>query len=110
MTTKQKLILFLFSCNPGIRNINSMIKIYNRADFPSKIGENLKPLLENSLIYVTHNFDNGTPNRYAVTDNGKAYLNNNFNDAEIIEYIKALDNPDFLLWLTQSYIDRKNGL
>ncbi|HEX3168321.1 MAG TPA: hypothetical protein VHQ93_18760 [Chitinophagaceae bacterium] len=87
-----------------------MVKIYDRADFPSKIDENLKPLLANNLIYVTHNFDNGTPNKYAVTPNGKAYLDNNFSEAEIIEYIKTMDNPDFLLRLTQSYIDKKNRL
>jgi DNA-binding MarR family transcriptional regulator len=110
MTTKQKLILFLISCNPGIRDIYTMIKIFDRADFPSKMGENLEQLLDNNLIYVTHNFDNGTPNRYAVTDNGKAYLDNNFNETETIEYIKKLDNPDFLLQLTQTYIDKKNGL
>jgi hypothetical protein len=110
MTTKQKLILFLISCDPGIRDIYTMIKIYDRADFPSKMTENLKPLLDDNLIYVTQNFDNGTANKYAITDNGKSYLDINFNDTEIIEYIKTLDNPDFLLRLTQSYIDKKNGL
>lgn|SRR4030095_7490442 len=110
MTSKQKLILFLISCDPGIRDIYSMVKIYDRADFPSKMGENLKPLLDNNLIYISQNFDNGTPNKYAITDNGKEYLDSNFNDTEIIEYIKTLDNPDFLLRLTQTYIDKKNCL
>lgn len=87
-----------------------MIKIYHRAGFPSKMGENLKPLLDDNLIYVAQNFDNGTANKYAITDNGKSFLDINFNDAEIIEYIKTLDNPDFLLRLTQTYIDKKNGL
>ena len=110
MTSKQKLILFLISCEPGIRDIYSMVKINDRADFPSKMSEDLKPLLDNNLIFVSQNFDNGTPNKYTITDNGKEYLDSNFNDTEIIEYIKTLDNPDFLLRLTQTYIDKKNGL
>ena len=109
MTSKQKLILFLISCDPGIRDIYNMVKIYDRADFPAKMGENLKPLLDNKLIYVTDNFDNGTPNKYGITDNGKAYLNNYFNDIEIIEYIKTLDNPDFLLRLTQLTLTKKTA-
>lgn len=87
-----------------------MIKIYDRADFPSKMNENLKPLLDDNLIYVAQNFSNGTAKRYAITDEGKAYLDINFNDTETIEYIKTLDNPDFLLKLTQTYIDKKKRL
>jgi DNA-binding MarR family transcriptional regulator len=109
MTMKQKLILFLISCDPGIRDIYAMIKVYDRADFPSKMSENLKPLLDDNLIYVVKNFDNGTAIKYAITEKGKSYLDINFNDVEIIEYIKKLDNPDFLLSLTQTYIDKKNG-
>jgi hypothetical protein len=99
--------LFLISCDPGIRDIYTMVKIYDRADFPSRMSENLKPLLDDNLIYVAQNFDNGTANKYAISDNGKSYLDINFNNGEIIEYIKTLDNPDFLLRLTQTYIDKK---
>ena len=58
----------------------------------------------------TENFDNGTPNKYAITENGEAYLANNFNGTEIIEYIKTLNKPDLLLTITQSYIDKKKRL
>jgi hypothetical protein len=60
MTVKQKLILFLISCDPGIRGIYKMVQIYDRADFPSKMTENLEPLLNDNLIFVSENFDNGT--------------------------------------------------
>ena len=78
MTNKQKLILFLISCDPGIRDIYKMVKIYDRADFPFKMTENLKPLLDNNLIYITKNFDNGTPSTYEITDNGMEYLEKKF--------------------------------
>jgi hypothetical protein len=108
MTTKQKLILFLISCEPGIRDIYTMVKLYDRADFPSNMTENLQPLLEGNLICVTENFENGTPNKYGVTEKGISYLSQNATDNEIIEYIKTLNNPDFLLQLTQLNINNKN--
>jgi len=87
-----------------------MIKVYDRADFPSRIGENLKPLLDNNLIFVAQNFENGTANKYEITEAGKTYLNHDFNDDEIIDFIKSFDNPEQLLQITKTYIDRKNGL
>lgn len=110
MTIKQKLILFLISCDPGIRSIYKMVYIYDRADFPSKMTENIEPLLKDNLIFVSENFDNGTPSIYSITEKGKEFLNNNFVDTEVIEYIKTMQNPELLLKITQAYIDRKNGL
>jgi hypothetical protein len=110
MTTKQKLILFLISCDPGIRDIYTMVKVYDRADFPSNMTENLKSLLDNNLIFVAQNFDNGTANKYEATENGKTYLDQNFEPEEVINYIKTMDNPEQLLFITQTYIDRQNGL
>jgi len=110
MTTRQKLILFLIACDPGIRDIYKMVKIYDRADFPSRMDENLDPLLEQGLIYVSKDFDNGTPFVYEITEKGKMYLDQNFNDREVIEYVRNMQNPDLLLQITQTYLNRKNGL
>lgn len=110
MTLRQKLILFHISCDPGIRDIYRMVKIYDRADFPSKMSENLKPLLDEELICITGNFDNGKPSHYAITEKGQNYLFENFNDQEILEYVKQMQNPELLLLLTQAGIDQKNAL
>jgi DNA-binding MarR family transcriptional regulator len=110
MTIKQKLIIFLISCDPGIRDIYTMVKVYDRANFPSNMTENLKPLLDNNLIFVSQNFDNGTANKYEITENGKKYLDQNFVADEVINYIKTMDNPEQLLFITQTYIDRQNSL
>jgi len=110
MTIKQKLIMFLISCEPGIKDIYTMVKVYDRADFPSNMTESLKPLLDNNLIFVSQNFDNGTANKYEITEHGKKYLDQNFVPDEIINYIKTMDNPEQLLFITQNYIDRQNGL
>ena len=78
MTIKQKLIMFLISCDPGIRDIYTMTNVYDRAYFPSKVTENLDILLDNNLINVAQNFDNGTANKYGITENGRKYLDENF--------------------------------
>jgi DNA-binding MarR family transcriptional regulator len=110
MTAKQKLILFLISCDPGIRSIYKMVQIYDRADFPSKMTENLDPLLNDNLIFVSENFNNGTPSTYSITEKGKEFLKNNFVDTEVIEFIKTMQNPELLLQITEACIARKNGL
>ena len=109
MTIKQKIILFLISCDPGVRDIYKMVKVYHRACLTFEITENLQPLLDNNLIIVSKYFDNKTANEYEITENGKEFLSNNFNDNEAIHFIKKLDDPDQLLMIIQAYIDRKNG-
>ncbi len=109
MTTRQKLILFLISCEPGIRDIYKMIRIYDRADFPAKIGETLKPLLDNDFIFVSQHLDNGTPSHYQITEEGKKYINLTFNETEIISYINTMHKPDHLLEITQMYINKRNS-
>ena len=87
-----------------------MIKVYDQADFPANMSENLQPLLDNNLIVATQNFENGTPNKYEITENGKTYLDKNFDDEEVISYIRTMHNFEQLLFLTQTYINRKKGL
>jgi hypothetical protein len=110
MTNKQNLVLFLISCNPGIRDIYTMIKVFNRADFPNKMDESLNPLLEQNLIYVSENFKNGTANKYAITNDGIKFLKNTFNEENLINYINTMDNPEQLLFITQTYIDKLKEL
>lgn len=109
MTIKQKILLFLISCDPGVRDIYKMVKIYHRACLTFEITQNLQPLLDNNLIIVSKYFDNKTANEYEVTEKGNEFLTNSFNDDEAIQYIKTLDDPNQLLMIIQAYIDRKNG-
>lgn len=108
LTTKQKLILFLISCEPGIKDIYTLVKIFDRADFPAAMTENIQPLLDNNLVAVSEHFANGTPNKYEITESGKAYLADGFNDNGIINCIKSMDNPGLLLEITQAYIAKRN--
>jgi DNA-binding PadR family transcriptional regulator len=109
MTVKQKLIIFLIACDPGVKDIYSLVKFFDRADFENNsITENLKPLLDKGLIFISKNFENGTPFAYEITHRGKEYLDQNFDDNEIIEYIKGMAEPGILLELTTIYINYKN--
>jgi DNA-binding MarR family transcriptional regulator len=108
MTPKHLLILFLISCKPGIRSIYTLIRVFDRADFPSELSEPLKILLNNNYIQITQNFDNGTPKEYGITEDGKIFLDKYFNEDEAIDYIKKMQTPEFLLTLTQAYIDKGN--
>jgi len=110
MTVRQKIMLFLVSCEPGVKDQYRMIKVYDRADFPWKLSENLNLLLDNNFIYVSKYLDNGTDFAYEITKKGIEYLNDNFNPEEIIEHIKTMQNPDLLLQLVQAYIHKKNGI
>src|SRR5450432_3113543 len=109
MSIKQKILLFLISCNPGVRDIYKMIKVYHRACLTFEITENLQPLLDKNLIIISKYFDNKTANEYEITEKGNEFLTHNFNEEEAIQFIKSLDDPDQLLMITQAYIDRKNG-
>ncbi len=108
MKLKQLLILFLISCNPGIRSIYTLIRVFDRADFPSDLSGTLKILLNNNYIQITQNFKNGTPKEYGITEHGKIFLDKYFNQDEAINFIKTMQDPEFLLTLTQAYIDKRN--
>ena len=101
MGPKEKLILFLINRDPGIQSIYGLVKHFDRANFPSALRDSIDTLLTFDLIYVSRNFDNGTPSDYGVTEKGKEYLKTNFNKEEILSYINTFDNPE----LTRLYVE-----
>jgi hypothetical protein len=110
MTTKQKLILFLISCDPGIKDTYTFVKLFDRVDFPAKIEENLKPLLDDQLIVPAKWYDGNytQPLAYSITPKGKTFIDRNFNDKEILDYLNELPLPNRLLEITKIYIDKKS--
>lgn len=110
MTPRQKLMLFLISSDPGIRGDYKMQMFYDKVDFPAKVTENLKPMLDEGLIKPSKYYDNKTVSEYEITEKGQLYLDNNFDENEIFNYIKTVHNPDFLMDITKSYIDKKNSV
>jgi hypothetical protein len=106
----EKLILFLVNADPGIKGIYALVRLFDRVNFPGKIGESIDKLMEKNFIVVTNLFDNGTPAEYDTTKEGKEYLKTEFKGDEILEYIKIFDNSEILYLLTKGYIDQANTL
>jgi hypothetical protein len=79
-----------------------MINVYERADYPFRVGEHLKALFDLQFIRVTVYLDNGTPGIFEITDLGQSYLNDQVDRKALIEYIKTLQAPEFLLEVAQS--------
>ena len=109
LTEKQILILYLIASEPGIKGFYTLVKIFDRADFPANMTENLNPLFEKNLITVSEKFDNGTTKEYRITEEGQNILKLNFDAVKIINYIKKMDEPKLVLEITQSYITKQNG-
>lgn len=109
LNKKQILILFLIASEPGVKGIYSLVKLFDKADFPARISENISKLIENNLIVIFENFDNGTPKNYKITENGRFFLKQNFNDLEILEYVKEMDEPKLISEITEAYINKKNN-
>ena len=110
LNEKQIILLFLISSEPGIKDIYTLVRLFDNADFPSRIMENLNPLLKKDLITAFRNFDNGTVKDYRITENGKKFLAQNLDMQKILEYIKTLDKPELLLKIVQAYFDKVNGI
>ncbi|CAN5664883.1 hypothetical protein BH11BAC1_BH11BAC1_00140 [soil metagenome] len=107
MNSRQKLILFLISFE-GFNNTFQLVKYLDRADYPADIGGILETLTAEKLICVSGFANNGTPIEYVVTDKGKEILRDKSLRVEIINYIKTLQEPTFLLQLTEKLIAREN--
>ena len=108
VTKKQLLILFLISSKPGVKDVYSLVKLFDKADFPASISENINELLQNNLIITFEIFENGTSKNYRITEKGILLLEKRFKDSEIIQYIKQMDEPKLILEITKTYIERKN--
>jgi hypothetical protein len=106
ISDKQKLILFLLYCDPGIKDIYSMVNVYERADYPFHLGEHLKVLFDSQLVWVSQYMDNGTPALFELTEAGRSYVKEHIDKEGLMDFIKTLQAPDFILEVTQSCFDK----
>jgi hypothetical protein len=106
VSQKQLLVLFFIACEPGIKDIYSMVKVYERADYPFDLGVQLKALFDRQFVHVTKYLDNGTPALFAVTDKGKVYLDQHLDREALISYINSLQAPEFLLQVAHSCLEK----
>jgi DNA-binding PadR family transcriptional regulator len=109
MQLKEQLVLFLINCEPGLKGVNTLIRILDRANFPSEIGKSLQTLVDLKYIKITRYYDNTNrvPTLYASTEKGKDYLKLELNETKLIEYIANMDDPEFLLNLVKAYLKKR---
>ncbi|RYY35594.1 MAG: hypothetical protein EOP46_09480 [Sphingobacteriaceae bacterium] len=108
IATKELLVLFLIDAEPGIKSIDKLLKIFDNANFPSKISTSLNYLLENEYIIVSKRHPNNSAIAYKSTKEGKLILIQYFDKTDIVKFINNLDNPHFLLEVTEVYIIKAN--
>ena len=90
-------------------NIHRLLLTFDRADFPGEVGKNLKILLDNNLIIPDKLLDNNTPLTYKSTESGALFLKNNFNENQMMSYIKGMEDPSLLLEIVKAIIDREKN-
>ena len=108
---KDILVLLLIAVEPGVRGIHRLNLILDRASFPFEVGLSLKKLLDLEYISVEKHYDdtNRSPVKYVPTEKGAKYLDAQLNEEKMIQYVKSMDNPDFLLELTTAILKKKRA-
>lgn len=89
--------------------IERLVRVFDRANFSGDVGESLDMLLDKNLIFVETLFNNNTPHTYNVTNLGRHFLKDNFNDDEIVSYIKTMDDPTHLLHVIEGYLNKEKS-
>lgn len=74
----------------------------DRCDFPGKPEKNLTNLVAKKLLYVSAANGFGHAVNYAVTELGEEFVKNHLDHSKIMEHIKNMSDPDFMLELVQA--------
>lgn len=105
LSERDQLVLILIS-KTSISHPHTLMMRLDRCDFPGNPEKNLSNLLRNNLLYVSEANGFGHPVKYTVTELGEDFLKNHIDHAKIIEHIKKMHDPDFMLELMQAIFDK----
>jgi hypothetical protein len=107
LSERDQLVLILIS-KTSISHPHTLMMRLDRCDFPGKPEKNLSNLVNSHLLYVSETNGFGHPVKYAVTELGEDFVKNHIDHAEIIEHIKKMNDPDFMLKLVQAIFGKMN--
>jgi hypothetical protein len=104
-SVRDQLVLLLIA-ETRMKNPRTLGLRLDMCDFPGNESKSVSNLVNNRLIYFSQINGFGHAIKYAVTNNGEEFLNNHIDHVKIIEHIKNMQNPDFMLELVQTIFDR----
>ncbi|QKJ29419.1 hypothetical protein HQ865_06495 [Mucilaginibacter mali] len=105
LPTRDQLVLLLI-CKTNINTPRTLGHRLDMCDFPGNEGISIANLVNNQLIYFAKTNGLGHPIKYAVTDFGDQFLKKTLIHDKIIDYIKQMSNPDFMLKLVQAILEK----
>lgn len=105
ISARDKLILLLIS-KTSISHPHTLMMRLDRCDFPGKPEGNLSNLVNNELLYISETNGFGHPRKYSVTELGEEFVKNHLDHTEIIEHVKKMRDPDFMLKLVQDIFSK----
>jgi DNA-binding PadR family transcriptional regulator len=108
ISLRDQLVLLLVA-RSGINNIFQLVMKLDRCDFPGSVEKNLSLLLDRQLIYVSAVDKFSHAIKYTATEKGEDFLKNNMNSETIIEHIKKMSDPDFMLELVQAIFNYESN-
>jgi DNA-binding PadR family transcriptional regulator len=105
LSVRDKFILLLIS-KTSISHPHTLMMRLDRCDFPGKPEGNLSNLVNNGLLYISETNGFGHPRKYSVTELGEEFVKNRIEHTEIIEHVKKMSDPDFMLKLVQGIFSK----
>lgn len=107
LSERDQLILLLIS-KTSISNPHTLMTRLDRCDFPGNPEPNLVNLVNSKLLYVSQTNGFGHAVKYATTQMGEEFLKNRIDNVKIIDHIKKMSDPDFMLELVQAIFSKMN--
>lgn len=107
LSERDQLVLLLIA-KTSISHPHTLMMRLDRCDFPGKPEANLSNLVNSGLLYISATNGFGHPVRYAPTQMGERFLKNHIDQAKIIEHIKIMSDPEFMLEWVQAIFSKMN--
>jgi len=105
LSIRDQLVLLLIA-KTRMNNPRTLGLRLDMCDFPGNEGRSISNLVNSKLVYFAKTNGFGHPVKYAVTAVGDDFLKNHMIHDGIIEHIKQMNNPDFMLKLVQAIFDK----
>lgn len=105
LTIRDQLVLLLIA-KTNMNTPRNLGLQLDRCNFPGNEGKSVSNLVDNKLIYFSQVNGFGHAIKYKPTNFGEEFLKNHIAYDEIVDHIKQMHNPNFMLELVQAIFDK----